>query len=240
MFLAGASWVATKRTIFRSCAAFVMAASSAYALAFLVHMWLLAATGGVTSPSNVFWPSVTWFLVAAVCFVSAISTRGPAPALAAGFALIAAVSLLLAPPVHDFAIAVVLLLAGTCAFFFQRQRLSRRAETLGEAADGIFTASLGYAVSGLVLLYALAQIYAGFIGIQHHWGQGWAIAVVLVAFLFRFTLPLTIGAFLGALNVWGWHWLGALIFAAPGLAFMALMIPGALARAIGAFRGRAA
>jgi formylglycine-generating enzyme required for sulfatase activity len=31
------------------------------------------------------------------------------------------------------------------------------------------------------------------------------------------------------MNVWEWHWAGALVFAAPGLLFMALMIPGALA-----------
>ncbi len=88
----------------------------------------------------------------------------------------------------------------------------------------------------IMLLYGLAQIYAGFIGIRHHWGGGWAIAAVVAAFMFRFSLPLTIGSFFGAMNVWGWHWVGALVFAAPGLAFMALMIPGALASVIGKFR----
>jgi len=80
-----------------------------------------------------------------------------------------------------------------------------------------------------MLVYGIAQIWAGYIGIDHHLGSGWAIAAVVVAFLFRFSLPITIGSFFGAMNVWGWPWYGALIFAVPGLAFMALMIPGALA-----------
>ena len=80
-----------------------------------------------------------------------------------------------------------------------------------------------------MLIYGIAQIWAGYIGIDHHLGSGWAIAAVVVAFLFRFSLPITIGSFFGAMNVWGWPWYGALIFAVPGLAFMALMIPGALA-----------
>jgi hypothetical protein len=80
-----------------------------------------------------------------------------------------------------------------------------------------------------MMVYGVAQIWAGYIGIDHHLGSGWAIGAVVVALIFRFSLPITIGAFFGAMNVWGWPWYGALIFAAPGLAFMALMIPGALA-----------
>jgi hypothetical protein len=77
--------------------------------------------------------------------------------------------------------------------------------------------------------YGLLQIWAGYIGIEYHLGGGWAIGAVVVAFLLRFTLPITIGSFFGAMDVWGWHWAGALVFAAPGLLFMALMIPGTLA-----------
>ena len=84
-----------------------------------------------------------------------------------------------------------------------------------------------------ILVYGGAQIYAGFLGIEHHWGSGWAWGAVAAAFLARFSLPITIGSFFGAMNVWGWHWAGALAFAAPGLAFMALMIPGAMASALG-------
>jgi hypothetical protein len=82
----------------------------------------------------------------------------------------------------------------------------------------------------LFLAYALAQVVAGYEGIALHVGAGWAIAAVAAALVFRFTLPLTIGAFFGAADVWGWHWLLALIFAAPGLA---LVVPGAIAFALG-------
>lgn len=89
--------------------------------------------------------------------------------------------------------------------------------------------ALGCAFMIGMTIYGIAQIWAGYIGIDHHLGAGWAIGAVVVTFLFRFSLPITIGSFFGAMNVWGWPWYGALIFAAPGLAFMALMIPGALA-----------
>lgn len=98
------------------------------------------------------------------------------------------------------------------------------------------SASLGCFFMVLMLVYGLVQVYAGWIGIEQHWGSGWAIAAVVAAFAFRFSLPLTVGSFFGAMNVWGWHWLGALLFAAPGLAFMALMIPGALASVMGNLR----
>lgn len=83
----------------------------------------------------------------------------------------------------------------------------------------------------LFLVYGLVQIYAGFIGIQHHCGAGWAIGALAAALFFRFSLPLTVGAFFGAMNVWGWHWVWSLVFAAPGLLFMLLMIPGSIATA---------
>jgi hypothetical protein len=96
---------------------------------------------------------------------------------------------------------------------------------MSEKFSGIF----GCVFMAGMLTYGIAQIWAGYWGIAHHWGAGWAIGAVVIAFLFRFTLPVTIGSFFGAMNVWGWPWYGALIFAAPGLAFMALMVPGALA-----------
>lgn len=104
------------------------------------------------------------------------------------------------------------------------------------AEKGDSSAAWGCILMLLIMCYGLAQVYAGFIGIRHHWGGGWAVAAVALAFMFRFSLPLTIGSFFGAMNVWGWHWLGALVFAAPGLAFMALMIPGALAAALASIR----
>ena len=81
----------------------------------------------------------------------------------------------------------------------------------------------------LLLAYGLIQIYAGWVGIQHHLGNGWAVAA-MVAMCFRFSLPLTIGAFFCATDIWGWHWAGALLFVCPGLLFM---IPGSLAPIMG-------
>ena len=72
----------------------------------------------------------------------------------------------------------------------------------------------------LFIGYGLSQIYAGFLGIEHHWGSGWAWGAIVLAFFARISLPLTIGSFFGAMNVWGWHWALAFVFAAPGLAFM--------------------
>jgi hypothetical protein len=86
---------------------------------------------------------------------------------------------------------------------------------------------------GFIMVYGLAQLWAGFGGIQVHLGAGWALGALGVAIFFRFSLPITIGAFFGARDVWGWHWSFALIFAAPGLLFMGLMIPGALASLMG-------
>jgi len=103
---------------------------------------------------------------------------------------------------------------------------------MSEKGEGL--ASAGGCLFMIVMLsYGLAQIWAGFIGIDHHLGSGWASAAVAVAFILRFSLPITVGSFFGAMDVWGWHWAGALAFAAPGLAFMALMIPGTLASAFG-------
>jgi hypothetical protein len=76
-----------------------------------------------------------------------------------------------------------------------------------------------------IMVFGVAQFVAGYAGIQHSWGTGWACAAIIVGFLFRFTLPITLGAFFGAMNVWHWHWLLAAVFALPGLLFL---IPGAI------------
>lgn len=92
--------------------------------------------------------------------------------------------------------------------------------------------TVGNAVGALLVLavfgLAFAQLLAGFVGIQHHLGTAVAVIAVALALSTGFTLPITVGAFFGAMNVWGWHWLSALLFTLPGLAFMALMVPGAL------------
>jgi hypothetical protein len=79
------------------------------------------------------------------------------------------------------------------------------------------------------LAFGIAQLVAGFAGIEHGLGVVWAWIALAVALGLRFTLPITIGAFFGAMNVWDWHWFWALLFAAPGLL---LMVPGLLASVI--------
>ena len=89
---------------------------------------------------------------------------------------------------------------------------------------------LGWLTGGLgiifFLLFAVVQAAIGFMGIEYHLGHGWAIGFLIAAFIFRFTLPLTIGTFFGALNVLDWPLIGAILITLPGLVFM---IPGAIA-----------
>lgn len=80
-----------------------------------------------------------------------------------------------------------------------------------------------------ILAFGVAQLCAGYAGIEYHLGSIWALIVFLLALGLRFTLPITIGAFFGAMHVWDWHWALAALFAAPGLAFI---IPGVLAEII--------
>lgn len=84
---------------------------------------------------------------------------------------------------------------------------------------------IGLAALAAFLIFASAQMAAGYVGIQHGMGYPWAVAALFVAILLRFTIPITIGAFFGAMHVWGWHWALALLFAAPGLVFM---LPGVI------------
>lgn len=85
----------------------------------------------------------------------------------------------------------------------------------------------------------VAQCYAGYHGISHHWGIEWAIAAIVLAFFFQFTLPITVGSYFGAIYLWHWPWYGALAFATPGMALMLLaMIPGAMAGLFEKARGR--
>jgi hypothetical protein len=74
--------------------------------------------------------------------------------------------------------------------------------------------------------YGIVQIIAGWAGIDHNFGWGWALGAVVAAFFLRFTIPIVIGCFICAHDIWGWNWFFALLFAAPGLAFM---IPSVLA-----------
>ncbi len=82
-------------------------------------------------------------------------------------------------------------------------------------------------IGGFILFmgYGILQIVAGYVGIDFHFGAVWSVVVIVAALMFRFTLPITIGAFFGARDVWGLHWGFAALFAAPGLAFL---IPGVI------------
>lgn len=84
---------------------------------------------------------------------------------------------------------------------------------------------------GVILLLGigLAQMVIGYIGIEYHFGAGWAIGAVVLALMFRFSFPLTIGTFFGAMDVFGFSFIVALLITLPGLL---LMIPGAIAAGI--------
>lgn len=84
-------------------------------------------------------------------------------------------------------------------------------------------------------LFGLLQLAMGFAGIENGLGAFWAWAALIVAVVFRFTLPITVGSFFGVISVWGWHWIFAALFAAPGLAFV---VPGVLASALSSFKRR--
>lgn len=71
-----------------------------------------------------------------------------------------------------------------------------------------------------ILGYGLFVLVVGFQGIEEGLGLGWAIAALVAFFIFRFSLPFSVGLFYAAVDIWDWHWLGALLIAAPGLAFL--------------------
>jgi hypothetical protein len=81
--------------------------------------------------------------------------------------------------------------------------------------------------------FGFLQIVAGYIGIEHEFGSGWAFAAIALFILLRISLPLMIGMFFCALNVWGWHWFWALAFTAPVIIFL---IPGMIAAMIDAVK----
>lgn len=90
----------------------------------------------------------------------------------------------------------------------------------------------GCALAIMMFGFGIVQLVAGWIGIADAFGSGWAIAAVIVAVLFRFTLPMVVGAFLCAKNVWEWHWMFAALFAAPGLLFMVPALFGSMIEAV--------
>lgn len=85
------------------------------------------------------------------------------------------------------------------------------------------------------MLYGVAILVVGWIGINEEYGFWWAFAAVVLAFVLRFTLPITYGAIIGSMYLWDWHWIGATLFALPGLVFM---VPALFAMIIGLFSRR--
>lgn len=79
-----------------------------------------------------------------------------------------------------------------------------------------------------VMIYSIVVLGVGWIGIEEELGWGWAFFATILAFGFRFILPLTVGAVFGAMNLWGWHWSVAALFAMPTLIFMVPFIVAAL------------
>ena len=73
----------------------------------------------------------------------------------------------------------------------------------------------------IFIVAGLFQLWLGYQGIEYHFGFGWALGALLVAFWFRFMLPITIGSYFGAVDVMGWDWYVGLAIAAPGLYFVA-------------------
>ncbi|WP_439587519.1 hypothetical protein [Hydrogenophaga sp.] len=98
-----------------------------------------------------------------------------------------------------------------------------------------FSGALGLVMVFGMLGVGIFMLAIGWAGIEHQFGFWWGVAAVAGALLFKFTLPLSVGAFFCAYSIWGWHWAFALLLAAPGLIFM---IPGLVAAMAGAFRQR--
>ena len=80
-----------------------------------------------------------------------------------------------------------------------------------------------------MLVVGIAQMVIGYLGIEYHFGSGWAMGAIVLALVFRFSLPLTVGTFFGAMDVFGFSFIVALIITLPGLL---LMVPGAIAAGI--------
>lgn len=72
----------------------------------------------------------------------------------------------------------------------------------------------------LFIAIGIVQIWLGFVGIEDWLGQGWAIGAIVVSFVFRIFLPLTIGTYIAVVNVFGYEWWVGVLAAAPGLLFV--------------------
>lgn len=97
----------------------------------------------------------------------------------------------------------------------------------------VFSGAIGLAFAAVVIGFSIFTLGAGWAGLEHAFGGWWGIAGVVLALVFRFTLPISVGVFFCARDIWHWHWAFSLLLAAPGLL---LMIPGLVRSIIGAFR----
>ncbi|MBL0319275.1 MAG: hypothetical protein IPP74_08310 [Alphaproteobacteria bacterium] len=80
-------------------------------------------------------------------------------------------------------------------------------------------------ISIFFVILGVAQMYVGYLEMNHYIGPIWAVGAICLCLLVRFTLPITVAAFFGATDILGWPWIGAMFFAVPGLAFL---VPGVL------------
>jgi thiosulfate reductase cytochrome b subunit len=94
---------------------------------------------------------------------------------------------------------------------------------------------LGFLVIILFIGLGIFQLVVGYQGIEYNLGAGWAIASLVATFVFRFTLPITIGSYFGAVDVLGWHWGIGLLLAAPGLLFI---VPGITLTVLNSIRSK--
>ena len=73
----------------------------------------------------------------------------------------------------------------------------------------------------IVLLgFGIVQICLGYLGIDYHLGNIFAIGALGLAFALRIMFPLTIGTYFGVVDVLGWDWYWGVIIAAPGVVFI--------------------
>lgn len=80
----------------------------------------------------------------------------------------------------------------------------------------------------LFLVYGVGLIILGYLGIEDYLGTVWAIGFTVIAFMFRFSLPMIIGAVYGAMQVFNIEiWL-AVIIVMPTLVFMLPALIGVL------------
>jgi hypothetical protein len=88
-----------------------------------------------------------------------------------------------------------------------------------------------------IFLGGMYWLWLGFAGIRVEFGGWWSLAALIAAFVFRFTLPLTVGVFFYVRDVWELHWLAALVVAAPGLLLMLPAVFSLIAEGFGRLRG---